>query len=75
MDWSWDRAAKVLTGEAAAGANAEVLPRASNPFYRLSWGLLQVALPRVITFLVATALFLLGQCNHLTGFSLGSHAK
>jgi hypothetical protein len=75
IDWSWDRADKILRGKALMGVNAQVLPRGSDPFYRWSWGLPQVFLPHLVTFLVATALFISGIRHHLIGFSLGCHGK
>jgi hypothetical protein len=75
IDWSWQRAAAILSGKVTAGSQVAVSPSAPSLFYRLSWVLPHVALPHVITFAIGIVLFLLGSNHHLAGFSLGSHAK
>jgi hypothetical protein len=71
IDWSWQRAARILDGKVARDSDADVSPRASTLAYGLSWMLPHVALPHVVTFVIGTTLFLLGFTNHLPGFSLG----
>jgi hypothetical protein len=45
IDWSWQRAAKILSGDVTARSSAAVSPRASTHAYGLSWILPHVALP------------------------------
>ena len=73
MDFSWQHAAALLGGwEAHAQADTNVTPRTSTPVYSLTWVLPHVAFPHAITFAIGTALFLLGVCDRLAGFSLGA---
>lgn len=75
IDWSWEQAPPILRGKATVGSNVAVSSCTRTRWYDLSWLLLQVQFPHVITFLVGTVLFLLGCYRHLPGFSLGDHPK
>ncbi len=75
IDWSWHRAAAILSGKIKAGSDVAVSLSGPDLFYRLPWVLPHVALRNFITFVIGLVLFWRGIDCHLSGFSLGSHAK
>lgn len=73
-DWSWATARDLFHGKTTGGNEGPVL-RGRSVAYDLVWLLPHVALPHVITFGLGLALFGLGYCGWLAGFTLGAVAK
>jgi hypothetical protein len=71
MDWSWTRADRFLRGHSNDTTSAPE-PSVPSHSYGRAWLLLHVAMPHVITFLLAVLLFGLGYLGHLRGFELGA---
>ncbi len=70
IDWSWAQASELFHGK----LNEPGPPQTSKPTrsYAWAWLLLHVAVPHVVTFLIATLLFGLGHFGYLSGFELGA---
>lgn len=70
IDWSWAQAKAVFRGRLKQPSAPEFYPRTKS--YPFAWLMPHVALPHVITLFIGVALFAMGLCGHLAGFSLGA---